>query len=309
MKDGIALEITSRFDFGPIALGFEMDLSRDGRGSLQSKGMPPQRAKHFGSSAVNKWLGVFQMCDRRRDELDLKLFDLLSELENMAAATGVLTLLRRLVDIYGLKTVAFLGSNIAGRPGEGPYLAVTYSDEWVDHYKAEGFVNIDPTVQIGMRRMLPIDWDAFDQKDGEVRRLFREATEFGLGRHGISIPVHGQHGDRALVSITSDASDRDWRHLRLHYMRDFQVLALHLHQAILRLEGQSMETVSLSPRERECLLWAAEGKTAWETAVILGLSEHTVRCYLESARHKLDAANNTHAVNKAGKASLLSQLP
>lgn len=227
----------------------------------------------------------------------------------MAAATGVLTLLRRLVDIYGLKTVAFLGSNIAGRPGEGPYLAVTYSDEWVDHYKAEGFVNIDPTVQIGMRRMLPIDWDAFDQKDGEVRRLFREATEFGLGRHGISIPVHGQHGDRALVSITSDASDRDWRHLRLHYMRDFQVLALHLHQAILRLEGQSMETVSLSPRERECLLWAAEGKTAWETAVILGLSEHTVRCYLESARHKLDAANNTHAVNKAGKASLLSQLP
>lgn len=41
----------------------------------------------------------------------------------------------------------------------------------------------------------------------------------------------------------------------------------------------------LSPRERECLLWVAEGKTAWETAVILGMLEHTVRCYLESARH------------------------
>ena len=112
-----------------------------------------------------------------------------------------------------------------------------------------------------------------------------------------------------MVSITSDASDRDWRHLRLYYMRDFQMLALHMHQAILRLEGQRMETASLSPRERECLSWVAEGKTAWETAIILGLSEHTVRCYLESARHKLGAANNTHAVNKAGKANLLSQIP
>jgi len=104
--------------------------------------------------------------------------------------------------------------------------------------------------------------------------------------------------------------DRDWQHLRFHYMRDFQLLALHMHQAILRLAGgQPIEHASLSPRERECLLWIAEGKTYWETAMILGLSEHTVRCYLESARHKLGAANNTHAVNKAGKASLLSQLP
>ena len=249
------------------------------------------------------------MRDRRRDGLDLKLFELLAELEKIATANRIPTLLRRLVDIYGLKTVAFLGSDITGRPGESPYLAVTYSDDWVEHYKTQRFVNVDPAIQIGMRRMLPIDWDEFDRRDDNVRRLFGEATEFGLGRRGISLPVHGRHGDRALVSITSDASDRDWRHLRLHYMRDFQVLALHLHQAILRLEGQRVETVSLSPRERECLLWAGEGKTAWETAVILGLSEHTVRCYLESARHKLGAANNTHAVNKAGKASLLTQLP
>jgi DNA-binding CsgD family transcriptional regulator len=65
----------------------------------------------------------------------------------------------------------------------------------------------------------------------------------------------------------------------------------------------------LSPRERECLQWIAEGKTYWECAMILGLSEHTVRCYLESARHKLGAANNSHAVNIAGKADLLSDLP
>jgi DNA-binding CsgD family transcriptional regulator len=246
---------------------------------------------------------------RNRDAIDLEIFELLAEFAELNDATGIPALLCKLLHIYGLKTVAYLGSGVAAQPKQHPYLAVTYSDDWVDHYKTQRFVDVDPAVQIGLRRILPIDWDEFDRRDKEVRRLFGEATDFGLGRHGMSVPVHGQHGDRALVSITSDASDRDWRHLRLHYFRDFQVLALHMHQAILRLEGQRVETVSLSPRERECLLWVAEGKTAWETAIILGLSEHTVRCYLESARHKLGAANNTHAVNKAGKASLLDRLP
>jgi DNA-binding CsgD family transcriptional regulator len=243
------------------------------------------------------------------DDIDVKLLELLTEIKELADPALIPAILARLLDIYGLESVAYLGSGIIGEPGAGPYLAVTYSDEWVDHYKAKRFVEFDPVVQIGMRRMLPIDWATFDRTGERVRRLFGEATEFGLGRHGISLPVHGQNGDRALVSVTSDASDRDWRTLRLHYMRDFQLLALHMHEAILRLAGQPITRTKLSPRERECLLWIAEGKTHWETAMILGLSEHTVRCYLESARHKLGAANNTHAVNKAGKASLLTQLP
>ncbi|WAP66798.1 LuxR C-terminal-related transcriptional regulator [Jiella pelagia] len=51
----------------------------------------------------------------------------------------------------------------------------------------------------------------------------------------------------------------------------------------------------------------AQGKTAWECAAILGLSQHTVRCYLESARHKLDAISNTHAVSIAHRTGLLFQ--
>jgi DNA-binding CsgD family transcriptional regulator len=247
---------------------------------------------------------------RHRDAIDFCLFDLLAEIEVLGDLAEIHVLLAKLLDLYGLRSVAYLGSGITDRPGQQPYLAVTYSPDWVEHYKAERFVDIDPTIQIGLRRMLPIDWAEFSREEKKVRRLFGEAGEFGLGRQGISLPIHGRHGDRALVSITSDARDRDWQRLRLHYMRDFQLLALHLHQAILRLEGGEVpDCPALSPRERECLAWAAEGKTHWETAMILGLSEHTVRCYLKSARHKLGAANTTHAVNKAGRAKLLSDLP
>lgn len=246
----------------------------------------------------------------RRDRSDLELFKLLAAVDQIGAPGYIPELLAKLVDLYGLKSIAYLGAGVPGRPTNAPYLAVTYSCEWVERYKSQHFVEIDPAVQIGLRRLLPIDWNEFDRENKKVQRLFGEASEFGLGRHGLSLPVHGRNGDRALVSITSDAGERDWLHLRLTYMRDFQLLALHLHQAILRLEGgETVERPALSPRERECLQWIAEGKTSWECSMILGLAERTVRFYLESARHKLGAANTTHAVIKAGNARLLDKLP
>lgn len=55
----------------------------------------------------------------------------------------------------------------------------------------------------------------------------------------------------------------------------------------------------LTPRERECLTWAARGKTAEECALILGRSPETGRIHLKHAIRKMNAANTTHAVAKA----------
>lgn len=233
------------------------------------------------------------------------LFEILADLPNLEDPRQVGKVLDCILERYELKTVAYLGAGLNPEKTTEPYLAVTYSDEWVSHYKSIGYVNIDPAIQRGMRRLVPVDWSGFDRADPLVRKLFGEAAEFGLGRQGLSIPVHGRFGDRGLFSITSDLSPSDWIAARMHYIRDFQVLAVHLHDLALRHLGRTDPPVSLSPRERECLVWIAEGKTAWECSVILGLSIHTVRCYLESARHKLRASGNTHAVTKAIKADVL----
>jgi DNA-binding CsgD family transcriptional regulator len=55
----------------------------------------------------------------------------------------------------------------------------------------------------------------------------------------------------------------------------------------------------VSERERQCLLWSARGKTSFEIAKILSLSEHTVNHYLTNATNKLDASNRAHAIVKA----------
>ncbi len=62
----------------------------------------------------------------------------------------------------------------------------------------------------------------------------------------------------------------------------------------------------LSPREAECLQWAARGKSATDTAAILGLSARTVEAYLERGRSKLGVRTRIEAVAKAVSLGLIS---
>jgi DNA-binding CsgD family transcriptional regulator len=76
---------------------------------------------------------------------------------------------------------------------------------------------------------------------------------------------------------------------------------MHAHEAVIdRIYSKPEERyVVLYPRERECLLWTARGKTAWEISNILNLSQQTVTAYLKSATQKLGVHSKTHAVVKA----------
>jgi DNA-binding CsgD family transcriptional regulator len=62
----------------------------------------------------------------------------------------------------------------------------------------------------------------------------------------------------------------------------------------------------LSPRELTVLLWMKEGKTNWEIARILGVSERTVRFHAGSIFEKLDVTSRTQAVARALEAGLIA---
>ena len=236
------------------------------------------------------------------------LVNSLCEITNAATSAALNAVMASLASRHGVRSAAYLGAGMSGASNREPYLAVTYSPNWVEHYKDRGYVKIDPVIQTGMRRLLPLDWDEFGKLEGALKTFFGEAAEFGLGRRGLTIPGHGRRGDRALFSVTSDLSEREWEQEKIEYMRDFQLLAVHLHDKVLELEGEPVLRAKLTPRELECLQWISDGKTAWECSVILGLSEHTVRCYLESCRYKLNASSNTHAVSIAYQTGLFSQI-
>ncbi len=55
-------------------------------------------------------------------------------------------------------------------------------------------------------------------------------------------------------------------------------------------------TSLLTPREREVLVWVAQGKSAREIGEILHITKRTVDEHAHTAVRKLGALNRTHAV-------------
>ena len=90
------------------------------------------------------------------------------------------------------------------------------------------------------------------------------------------------------------------------------------HLAVARREGDwevvepapaTLRHYSLSPREREVLWWAAQGKSAWEIGKILHITKRTVDQHTQNATRKLGAANRTQAVATALRERLIGKSP
>lgn len=64
--------------------------------------------------------------------------------------------------------------------------------------------------------------------------------------------------------------------------------------------------LKLTRRQSEVLSWAAQGKTDWEIAAILNVSEHTVDKYMRQIRESLNAVNRTTAIVMAMRNGLIS---
>jgi LuxR family transcriptional regulator len=74
---------------------------------------------------------------------------------------------------------------------------------------------------------------------------------------------------------------------------------------ILTAKPDGIGAIKLTEREVEVLRWAADGKTASESAQILSISERTVIFHIDNALRKLGAVNKTAGVLKAAMLRLI----
>lgn len=234
-------------------------------------------------------------------------FDLVDRLAAAGRIDQASEIMRDFSQDWGLRNVAYAALNMPTPGAARPLLSVTYSPEWQKHYAQSGYVDIDPIVRSGLGGILPIDWAEIDRGDPIVRKFFGEAQEMDVGANGLSIPIRGRLGEFALFTVTSNEGDSEWRALKRELLRDLMVIAFNFHVAALRSCGGEEETsVHMPLREASCLRWKALGKTDEEIGRILGISPHTVRFHLESARARLNTANTTHTVAKALALGLIS---
>lgn len=177
-----------------------------------------------------------------------------------------------------------------------------YPRAWRERYDAMGYLKVDPLVAHAFASALPVFWDEVTF-DGELaRRMFEEAASHGL-RHGISAPVYGRRGDIAMLSLAgadavpADAELRNRLKTRVHWF------ATLLHETVRRVlltrEGAPAIRDNLSEREKDCLMWVADGRTSAEIASLLKISERTVLFHIENAGSKLGVSGRHNVVARA----------
>ncbi|HKY90946.1 MAG TPA: autoinducer binding domain-containing protein [Nevskiaceae bacterium] len=177
-----------------------------------------------------------------------------------------------------------------------------YPPLWRQRYDSGEFVRIDPIVRHAFTSPLPVIWDELDRSAPPVKAFFDEAATHGLV-HGITAPVAGRRGDLALLSlarpepIPADAGERHGLRMRLMW---FGTL---LHEAVRRVvltsEGNPLVSQPLSDREKDVLMWAADGKTSQEIARLLSITERTVLFHIESAGRKLGTTGRHNVIARA----------
>ena len=138
--------------------------------------------------------------------------------------------------------------------------------------------------------------------------MMQQALQHGLGRTGFSLRHIDAIGRRSVLSFNARnaRSGDNWEPDLAGMRNELIQLAHHLHHMALAeiyLDGESLP--HLSRREIECLRWIAEGKTHSDIAIILDLSEHTVRGYLKDVRTKLNCVTLAQAVSNASSLGLI----
>lgn len=171
--------------------------------------------------------------------------------------------------------------------------------DWLERYVARNYVDHDPVVTRMKQLQAPFQWNeaAKDIRiDRGAKNVMGDASEFKL-RDWLAFPLITLDGQIMMVSLGGEKIEMS--------EIEFGMISMAATYAVgramqLQMAGErTVEHVELTPRERECLRWAASGKSEWEISQILGISEHTSEKHLLNAKHKLGAVNRVQAVAEA----------
>lgn len=117
----------------------------------------------------------------------------------------------------------------------------------------------------------------------------------------IGVPLASRLGDfGALHACGMGDSPAEESRVR-EQLPDLVWCLLHLQDAMREVMQQQAGPPAgrLTARETECLRWIAKGKTSWETAQIMQVTEHTVIFHANNAMRKLGVNARAAAVQRA----------
>lgn len=171
-------------------------------------------------------------------------------------------------------------------------LNISYPAKWIDLYEKRNYSLIDPIVKRHFKTFDTQKWSTTKSlASGQTDHMFwEEASSFGMTA-GLTLGIADRRRRRA--SLFSFHGVHLEEHLRHSIVLEY--VMPHLHEAFFRSGlPRAIEVSPVTDREKEILRWLKWGKTNWEIAQILSISERTVKFHLTNLADKLGARSRSH---------------
>ncbi|MBL8554604.1 MAG: LuxR family transcriptional regulator [Phenylobacterium sp.] len=179
-------------------------------------------------------------------------------------------------------------------------VSTNYPAEWLTRYRAENYEADDAIFHRMAESTRPIIWSEVIKPaalTSAQQRIFNEGADFGVVS-GVSVPLWGPGAVRSRFGVASSGRPEEIEKLYREHRHELQIMATYVHERALALVADEVpeQRVNLTAREIEVLKWTAAGKTSWETANILTVTEATVKEHLGNVCRKFGVKSRTHAV-------------
>ncbi|PXA98370.1 LuxR family transcriptional regulator [Nostoc sp. 3335mG] len=215
-----------------------------------------------------------------------------------AEAAASVAELARLVDAItremGFRYFA-LTHHVETMPGAPPAIRLhNYPAEWESYFDSEQLGRSDPVHRASHLRALGFSWAMLGElidlsrRDEEILARSRRA---GLA-DGYTVPAHmpgESEGSCSFATAHGRGFRADWIPLT-------QYVGTAAFEAARRLSGVrrgATERPKLSDRQRDCIYWAARGKSDWAISQILGIGHDTAVQHMKEARKRYGVFNRT----------------
>ncbi len=187
-------------------------------------------------------------------------------------------------------------------PDHGGYAKSTLPVELMETYSREGWISVDPLLALSSRPTMPYSTASVftDVPSKSVPEKMWHAMLDHQIEHEINVPLPGDARARQISVHMRGRGQSTADHfsaslLVVHTMATifygvFESRVLS-NSAVLRGPHNP-----LTPRERDCLTWAASGKTNAAIGDQLGIAPRTVKFHIVNAMRKLEANSRSEAI-------------
>lgn len=175
-----------------------------------------------------------------------------------------------------------------------------YPAVWSEHFIRNGLYVDDPVLHASTRTGIGFPWTAVPDMvrlTPRRRNILESAAREGMGP-GFTVPSNIPGERHASCSFAV----RLGRELPEQSLMLAQLVGLFAFDAARRIvigTGRAIDPPHLTPKQRDCVVLAGQGKSDSVIAQLLGLSENTVTNYLAAARDRYGVATRTQLVTAA----------